>query len=133
MWIAQRRLICLLKGVRRSMGKGGYLGGSTIVGGFGWSSYDPASGGIAKGKRKSNQQPPRTAKAKSKAKQAPVSTPKQKKAQKEKHHPNFNLLRLTYLEAIIDAALRARSAPVPPKKAREQLNAATLKAGGPVE
>ncbi|RWB91326.1 MAG: hypothetical protein EOQ52_07860 [Mesorhizobium sp.] len=45
----------------------------------------------------------------------------------------MNLLRLTYLEAIIDAALRAQPAPVPPKRVREQLTAETRLAGGPVE
>lgn len=111
------------------MGKGGYLGGSTVVGGFGWSSFDPASGRMAKGNAK--KQSSQKAKAKSTRKKASVEPPK-KTAQKEKRHPNFDLFRLIYLEAIIDAALRAMAAPLPPKRAREQLSAATLSAGGPI-
>ncbi|RUU64627.1 hypothetical protein EOC99_11765 [Mesorhizobium sp. M7A.T.Ca.TU.009.01.1.1] len=111
------------------MGKGGYRGGSTIVGGFGWSSFDPASGRIAKGKA-TKKQSPQKVKAKSTRKQASVEPPK-KIAQKESRQPN-DLFRLIYLEAIIDAALRAMAAPLPPKRAREQLNAATLLAGGPI-
>ncbi|MHB9445725.1 hypothetical protein ACYG9R_03005 [Mesorhizobium sp. RSR565B] len=113
------------------MGKGGYRGGSTIVGGFGWSSFDPASGRMAKGKAMPKKQSPQKAKAQSTRKKASVEPPK-KMAQKENRQPNINLFRRIYLEAIIDAALRAMAAPLPPKRAREQLNAETLLAGGPV-
>lgn len=111
------------------MGKGGYNGGSTIVGGFGWSSFDPASAGriVKKRKANDNQLSSQT------AKKSQPSAPPKKKRHKEQSPPNLKHLRLIYLEAIIDAALRAQPAPVPPKRAREQLNAATLSAGGPVQ
>jgi hypothetical protein len=61
-----------------------------------------------------------------------IKPTRQEKVQGQKAAP-FNLLRLTYLEAIVDAALRAQPAPAPPKRARDQLNAATTTAGGPVQ
>lgn len=112
------------------MGRGGYRGGSTIVGRFGWSTFDPASNGGTPQKPKSQAARSPSASA---GKDQLASPSANKKARKAKRPPNLNLLRLTYLEAIIDAALRARPAPVPPKLARDQLKAATLSAGGPVE
>ncbi len=110
------------------MGRSGYLGGSTIVGGFGWSSFDPASSGKIVKKRgtKTNQLAPPKG-----GKNQPAAG--KKKPSKAQRLPNMNMLRLTYLEQIIDAALRARPAPVPPKHVRDQLVAATMSAGGPVE
>ncbi|WP_202355146.1 hypothetical protein [Mesorhizobium sp. 113-3-3] len=86
---------------------------------------------MAKGKAMPKKQSPQKAKAQSTRKKASVEPPK-KMAQKENRQPNINLFRRIYLEAIIDAALRAMAAPLPPKRAREQLNAETLLAGGPV-
>lgn len=113
------------------MGKGGYTGGSTIVGGFGWSSFDPASASAGKivKRRKGKANRPSAQQAKNN----PPSAPHKKKENKAKRPLNLNPLRLIYLEAIIDAALRAQPAPVAPKRVREQMNAATLSAGGPVE
>lgn len=108
------------------MGKGGYLGGSTIVGGFGWSSFDPASTGAKHVKRKAKRGQP-----------SPQATSKgdldgDRKQTGRRRPAKPDVLRIIYLEAIIDAALRAQPAPFPPRAVREKLRAETVSAGGAI-
>ncbi|RST88324.1 hypothetical protein EJC49_01090 [Aquibium carbonis] len=101
------------------MGKGGYLGGSTVVGGFGWSSVDPAAVGQWQKEGKQEKRPG-----------TPVVHTRRKG---QKRPASFDTLRITYLGAVIDAALRAQLAPPFPRAAQEELEKAVQKAGGASE
>lgn len=104
------------------MGKGGYLGGSTVVGGFGWSSVDPAAVGTWQKAGKLEKRPA-----------TPAVYARPQKPQKQKRPPSFDTLRVTYLGAVIDAALRAHLTPPFPRAAQEELEKAVKKAGGASE
>lgn len=100
------------------MGKGGYLGGSTVVGPLsGWFTGVgvPRSGAKPSVTKSSPTKPP---------------VPKPKKAAKGPKPADLDALRVAYLHTILDAQFRQQPLPNAPRKARAYLESQVQKAGG---
>lgn len=81
------------------MGRGGYFGGSSLVGPGGWGSFDPAASGQSKPARKAGKR---------------RSTALRQANANQKSPGSY---RLSFLNHVIDTALRNQPMPSPPRRA----------------
>lgn len=101
----------------RAVGRGGYLGGSTVIGPrSGWFSGVDSWRGDRKAVKKGGSRPNRKTVTKE-----PPAEPKTL---------NFDSLRKAFLHGVLDATLRGQALPNIPKKARPRLEVEVAHAGG---